>query len=318
MRRFIINILIFCGLIVFIAVGLVILSEFCIKSRKSQLLRLRENITVVFSGDSNVECSVNDEIITNSINISTSGEAYLYSYSKIKAILEHNNQIKIVFLSYSPGKLTKYIEERWLYSDEYIIEKTRYYNYVLDKTEKRFLFKKNPKAYLKGTFQSVVFNFSGFFKSLNIRSPRKGILNFGGYKKMEINKLQSDIDRQKNIDMNDSEMILQKKWGYVQESYLMKISNLCKNKSAKLFLLKTPKYQREFKNDSIISESDILKFHNFLPSDSILDMSNFYLPDSCYADINHLNYKGAKIFSEYMNNLIHSEQIKLKQITPYN
>jgi hypothetical protein len=57
-----------------------------------------------------------------------------------------------------------------------------------------------------------------------------------------------------------------------------------------------------------MSENDILRDHNYVPCDSILDLSRFILPDSCFADINHLNYKGAKIFSEYLNNLIHSNE----------
>jgi len=307
MRRFIINILIFCGLIVFIAVGLVILSEFCIKSRKSQLLRLRENITVVFSGDSNVECSVNDELIANSVNIATSGEAYFYSYAKIRALLEYNDQINKVFLGYSSGKLSKYIESRWLFSEEFIIEKVKNYNYVLSGSERKILFKSNSKAYTQGLLQSILFNFTGFISSVRVQGSGGKIYKFGGYKYLERNKLKEDIERQGIIDP-DAE--LQNQPGQFQEKYLKLISDLCKEKSVKLILLDTPKYQYLPDSGKRSSPDSSPGKFTFVPSDSILDLSRLILPDSCFADITHLNYKGATIFSEYLNSLINNDLVK--------
>jgi hypothetical protein len=31
-----------------------------------------------------------------------------------------------------------------------------------------------------------------------------------------------------------------------------------------------------------------------------MDYSTFQLPDSCYGDVTHLNYRGARIFSQYL------------------
>jgi hypothetical protein len=39
-----------------------------------------------------MECAINDSLISNSINIAQSGEAYLYTYVKIKSLLEYNKQ----------------------------------------------------------------------------------------------------------------------------------------------------------------------------------------------------------------------------------
>lgn len=304
MRRFVLNILIFLGLMFVITCGLVILSDFCIKSQETQLLKLRDNISIVFSGDSNVECSVNDNLIPNSINIATSGEAYFYSYAKIKALLEHNRQIKKVILGYSPAKLSKYIESRWLFSEEFIIEKVRNYNYVLDGSEKKILLKSNSKAYTQGLLQSVLFNFTGYLISIRLQVPDEKLYKFGGYQYLERNKLKEDIERQGIIDP-DAE--LQNQPGLFQEKYLTMISELCKNKSVKLILLDTPKYQYipgSEKDNSIDPPPG--KFA-FVPSDSILNLSRFILPDSCFADITHLNYRGARIFSEYLNTLINQD-----------
>jgi len=306
MRHFIINIFIFCGLIVVIAVGLVMLSDICIKSGESKLLKLKENISVVFSGDSNVECSVNDNLVSNSINIAESGEAYFYSYAKIRALLENNSQIKKVFLSYSPGKLSKYIERRWLFSEEFIIEKVRNYNYVLGNSEKTILLKNSSKAYIQGLFQSVLYNFTGFIKSTRLLEPDERLYEFGGYKFLERNKLKEDIERQ---GIYDPDADLQDQPGKFQEEYLKMISDLCKKMSVELILLDTPKYQYIPDSEKNNSEVSLPVKFDFVPSDSILDLSRLILPDSCFADITHLNYKGAKIFSEYLNGLINSELV---------
>jgi hypothetical protein len=38
----------------------------------------------------------------------------------------------------------------------------------------------------------------------------------------------------------------------------------------------------------------------YLPGIKYVDYSAFPLPDSCYGDAVHLNYKGAEIFSKYL------------------
>jgi hypothetical protein len=44
-----------------------------------------------------------------------------------------------------------------------------------------------------------------------------------------------------------------------------------------------------------------------------MNYSTLELPDSCYADIAHLNYKGAKIFSEKLNRDLKSYKQKITQ-----
>jgi hypothetical protein len=42
-------------------------------------------------------------------------------------------------------------------------------------------------------------------------------------------------------------------------------------------------------------------FHDaYMPDVRYMDYSVFPLPDSCYGDIGHLNYRGARIFSQYL------------------
>jgi hypothetical protein len=39
----------------------------------------------------------------------------------------------------------------------------------------------------------------------------------------------------------------------------------------------------------------------------LIDYTTMYLPDSCYADIEHLNYRGAEVFSSYLKKHLASD-----------
>ena len=114
MRSFLKKVSVFFILTLLFIAGLIILSDFALKQRKSDLLRISDDIHIVFSGDSYVECAVNENLIANSINIAQAGEAYLYSYAKIKSLLEYNDQINAVFIGFSFGDVLMEKEERWL------------------------------------------------------------------------------------------------------------------------------------------------------------------------------------------------------------
>jgi hypothetical protein len=301
MKRFLINLLLFLILTCSTAIGLVLLSNFAINQKVNQLLKINEKVNMIFAGESNIECAINDSLIANSINIAQSGEAYLYSYVKIKALLEHNSQISIIFIGFSFGDLLKGAEERWLFSDEFIIEKNKLYNYLLSSSEKSLLIKKNPIAYFEGLLQSIFSNFQTFLKSFSITKLNKRMINFGGYQYLVRDKLQEDIKIH-----SFSEYLPEK--GLFQEKYLKMISQLCQQKSIKLVLFQTPKHKYYTMNINEEIKNNWISVRNSLSQDSLLDLSTFILPDSCYGDITHLNFKGAKIFSEYLNEKLNSNQ----------
>ena len=101
MKKFLIRLILFALIIASFITGLIIVSDFAIKQRKHILLKLSNDTDIVFAGNSTVECAVDDKLIAGSVNIAQSGEAYLYSYVKIKALSEVNKQIKTVFLGFS-------------------------------------------------------------------------------------------------------------------------------------------------------------------------------------------------------------------------
>jgi hypothetical protein len=296
MKYLIVKIIIFALLFVSFITFFYLLSDKYLNYRKQYFLKLKNNVVVLFAGDSNIECAVNDSLIPNSLNIAEGGEAYLYTYAKLKYLLTYNKQINTVILGFSFHTLDTTYENKWLFSDKFIISKNKSYNYLLESSDKAILISRNPKAYLQGIGEYTVANIIEIGKSYISNKPS----NFGGYLYLNRDKLYENI----KIDDSTTHTGFHFQTGKYQMKYLKLISDLCKQKRIQLILLNAPKhssYTNSFNyniNDYGVEVSKLLK------NDSLFDISRMYLPDSCYADKTHLNYKGAKIFSEYLNNKI--------------
>lgn len=195
MKGFLTKFVLFTLLIGSVLAGLILLSDRAVEKRKSELLKVSEDIHIIFAGDSHVECSVNDDLIANSINIAQSGEAYLYSFAKIKSMIEYKDKITTVFIGYSYGDLLKDKETKWLFEDAFVIEFVKTYNYLLSEYDKSIIFRNNPKAYLKGLIRSVYENCLSFMQSFfNDSNDKSKIKNYGGYLFLVRDKLQEDIN----------------------------------------------------------------------------------------------------------------------------
>lgn len=300
MKKFLIKFIIFAALVILIFAGLVLSSEYVISKRKTQLLTLSDEIHYVFAGNSAVECAVNDSIVKHSINIAESGEAYLYSFVKIKALAETNRQLKAIFLGYSFADLLLEKEETWVFSDEFITEKVQYYNFLLGPSEIKLLFSNNPRAYFKGLMKSVFNNISSALKTNSKPKSPGQLINFGSYKYLIRDKLQVDP----GVDIYNRGPVLR---SVQQERYLKMISEVCRDHSISLVLFTTPKHKSYTDNLGAENRQIWLDVRNALASDSLLDLSTYSLPDSCFGDLSHLNYRGAKQFSVFLDDLINTK-----------
>lgn len=299
MRTFLQKVFLFMVLCITLVTGMVFLFDALINNRRDQLFTLNPDICLVFAGNSTVECSVDDRLIDHSINIAQAGEAYLYSYAKIKALLEANTHIRNVFISYSYADLLFEKEETWVLGDYFMVEKVKNYHYLLDRQERAFLVESNPAAYLNGVIKSVIVNLETAARSFGTAGLVNAIPSFGGYKRLDRDKLSLDPGSETGKD----EKVLQ---SVTQIMYLRMISELCQQYSVKLVLLNPPKHKSYIENLNPEIRQLWLDVRNSLPSDSLLDLSGFMMPDSCFGDLSHLNYKGARVFSEYLNEILFS------------
>jgi len=202
MKTILLKLLLFAIIVASIVAGLILSSDYVINKRKDYFLKTSPDTHFVFAGNSTVECAVDDRLISHSINIAQAGEAYLYSYAKIKALLENNENIRTVFISYSYADLLIEKEETWLLSDYFMVEKVQYYNYILERPEKCFLAESNPDTYFRGVVKSIVKSLETVMKSFGTNGYKNSIPNYGGYKRLERDKLDVDPGIEQKEEVN--------------------------------------------------------------------------------------------------------------------
>ena len=262
------------------------LTSFLILSFSEKKVLLDEQ-KIIIAGDSNTEVAINDQIITSVINISKSGESYFYTYYKLKHLLEFNEHIEKVYLSFSPHNIVS--KERNLFRNGKVYNNFIEYTPVIDFKSINYLFKEDKKnvflSFLKAPFYLIKHNFS---------SPL-----WGGYFKLNRNNLENQT---KNINQL-SGVYSQKDIDTIEINYLKKIFSLSNNHGVELILINTPKWIEFFKySNSLKVYNDVYKKE--LSNIKLLDYSSLFNKKELFGDFTHLNYKGAQKFTDIFNSKI--------------
>ena len=112
MRRFSRSLLIFLApitLFVLIFLGFILGISKIVISHSNQY-KFKENIELLFLGDSHITYSVIDSLVPNSLNLSKRSEPYYYTLQKLKFV---SKKIKIrkIILGYSDHNISAYYDE---------------------------------------------------------------------------------------------------------------------------------------------------------------------------------------------------------------
>jgi len=262
------------------------LSSFLILSFSEKKVLLDEQ-KIIIAGDSNTEVAINDQIISSVINISRSGESYFYTYYKLRHLLEVNEHVEKVYLSFSPHNIVS--KERNLFTNGKIYNNFIEYTPVIDFESIYYLFKEDKKnvflSFMKAPFYLIKHNFS---------SPL-----WGGYIKLDRNNLANQT---KNVDQF-SVYYSQKDIDILEINYLQKISSLLHNHGVELILINTPKWIEFFKYSNSLEVYDAVYKKEFL-NIKLLDYSSLYNEKELFGDFTHLNYKGGQKFTDFFNSKI--------------
>ena len=248
---------------------------------------LNDTTSTLILGDSHIEAGLNDSIINNSINFSFGGSPTFFNYIKLKKIAKNNKQIKTVVFGYSPINLTG--------GGFYEVPKMKSmlinYYYLMDYSD---------------YFDVAKYNFQGLISGITVISRSIADINFrqkenvknvgiGGFRKMPLNTrelLEKDI-RDKSIKKGYPDIISTK--------YFFKIVDFCENNDIKLIILNTPVHQSLIKKSEQRRE-EYDKFIKNLDLEIIFwDYEHLHFEDKYFYDENHLNYEGAMIFSNLIN-----------------
>ena len=290
MNRFILKTLVF----VIVTVCSILFLFVCTNLSINKLAKFKlERVNHVIIGHSRPECAFNDSLINNFKNMSQSGESYFYSYQKVKKIISQNKNIKNVFIEFSNNQIDSEVNN-WIWGEQYIKEKS-YYLPFLDKEDIGLLWRKNKNGLIAGSSKSFRNNVMNLLL-LRFDYTKKT----GGYLWLDRFKTDSLIA---SIKINKS--LLNKKTGQLSITnikYLEKIVVFCRSSKVNMFFVRSPQhiYSHSRKNEKAFIKIKNEKFNTV----EFLDFNDFPLTNNEFGDFGHLNYKGAKKFSVWFNQLL--------------
>ena len=290
MKRLLKKILLFS--IVFVGFTL-ILNVFNIKIIENTVFKINDDVNKLILGSSRSQCAIDDNVLKNTLNMSSAADSNFYSYLKLNNILDNNPQIDTVFISVSPRSISEFLEKRWLFNKSHFSARIGNYYYLMDKNDFQMLWNHFGLDFFKIGIPNIIVRSFKNFKEILI-GDIKGV--YGGYEALHRDKLEEALARLK-IDIFEESELVESKIGIY---YLEKIVNLCKRNNIKIFFI-SPPIRREYVK---LKYNDYLKFDIFLNSKyadiTYLDFTLFPMSDSEYADIHHLNHLGSKRFSQFL------------------
>lgn len=291
MRKFTLHILKF-GLILFVLLLTVLLLTANYIARKSNF-KIPDHAENVIIGHSHPQCAFNDSLIVNTVNVAQSGESFFFSYFKLNQLLQQNKNIKTIFLEFTNNHLEKKMEE-WIWSGVFLSHKYHTYAPFIDYSGNSLLMKKNPTSLLKLQIKTVLNNLK--IIALNDYNYAK---KTGGYLYLAKCKIDSLIKLKRTVT---DENTLQELIAIENLTYLDKIVLMCKAKKIKLVLLRSPLHEKYPGTANEKSFKKILATR--YPDLRFLDFKDFPLQNDEFADLEHLNFKGAKKLSLFFNDLL--------------
>lgn len=266
---------------------------------KYKLVKLNPKINSISIGASRTACAINDNYVQNLTNISEPSDPLLISFIKLKTFKHHNPNIKTVFLSLDNKTLSESVVTNF-YNDKSLGDKLpNYYNFI-STADLLELSKINFFCTVKSSFFIPKISLKLIFKILT-KNHNYNILDIGGYDEVNHEIKESNIlDFQKKDDTKNYKM------SKFEIKNLENIIQFCNKNNMKLILISPPVHP-VFYHSTEYSEAQEI-FYSFLSENQIInnywDFSNYELPNSCFADLIHLNDKGAKLFSLKLNELL--------------
>ena len=279
---FLSRLLIFClaGLMVYLAMGEIIV--FIAKRRIN--VTIKNEVNAIAIGHSHVECGLSEAHFPGLQNFGKSGEALYYGCLKAKKIIESRPQVKTVFIELSANQLDQHMKD-WIGDDEHFERAMKSYFFLLDNKVKREFFFSFP-------FQYSVSKLLAEKKLLSLLCGSKDKCNtsemeWGGYlsrDKMISDSLQlQEFSREQTLIPYQPNLIS-----------IVDFIQFCKMKDVQVVLLRVPVHRTELN----IFETSFQKLvqENF-NGITFLDYRRMDLPDDCFLDREHLNAKGAELFT---------------------
>lgn len=289
MKRFLSQLGLFVFLFIFIVGGIFIFEKFFAQAK------LKSENSIIVVGHSHPETAINDSLIAGLVNFSSSGEAYNYNLYKTRFLLQENPHIKTVFIEVTNNNIEPG-QDLWVAGEEkmrhYLPRRIQFMNWG----ELIFLYKANPDAVIKTFFPVIQQRFTGLFKGFDYRD------DLGGYR-----HLTSELPATIQVTPSPTDSISQ--ISKLNLEFLKGLVNLCKKRKVEVFFIRSPLHENYPRNNEKTLKSILSSRFGDI---EFLDFSHFPLHNQDFADLEHLNQKGAAVFSIWLNQQIEEGLLREK------
>lgn len=261
---------------------------------EDRLYKLDPKKTVLIIGDSHTAYGIIDSNMAHVANMSQPADVYLYNYRKLEKLLPLNPQIHTVVIGFAGHNIQQFMSKVFLKRHGFTQSKVQNYYHLLHTSEMGYLLAQSPTQVIKGVVGLPKLKTPYLLKIM--RGQQMDLnddLKIGGYAfhddTLDLKKNYADVAR---LEKEHEDLLSLWPW---QLNYLHKMVDLCKARHLKVIFIRMPEHKLFPK--SIEPKFEAYRKEQFgdIPFVDFLKMD---LPDSCYADLDHLNYYGAKAFTD--------------------
>lgn len=291
MKRFIRQTALFVAIFFLVVLGLFFIANKMVKGKAS--FKIKEDTKYVIFGHSHPECTYNDSLIQHFQNFGNSGESYFYTQTKIREVVKQNPAIETIFVEFTNNQIDELMND-WIWLDKYMTNRYPVFEVFMDKNDHFLLLTSNFTGFVNSFSLSIKSNFERI-----IASDYNFTSKLGGYLYLKKNKVDSFLNEQ--VINPPKEITIHKTSNYNIE-YLEKIVAFCQSQNKQVVLLRSPQHNKclAMGNEEQFKEILQTNFADIL----FLDFNEFPASNDEFADLEHLNYKGAKRFSIWFNALL--------------
>lgn len=281
-----------------------------------KLFKLDRNIDTLIIGASHAVAALDPHFFKSTENVARNGEPLFFTYYKTKRLLEQNNNIKTLILSFSPIQISKYHDYLFVSGMPECRANLMDYFFLMDDEGRRYFRKLSPEymivtaKYDYGLPLSFLDDVRVIARYYFNRIDYRAYKFWGGYHEVFGVHLEDNVIKKKIAYYfygNDKKF----RESDVAIEHIKKIAQICSEKSVKLILVNTPKHKSfmravphfyHSKHGEVIQ--DIM---NTNPDVTYYDYSSLALADEYFFDGDHLNNKGGVKFSKMLANLLGNE-----------
>lgn len=239
--------------------------------------RLSENITKIVIGDSHIRLAIDDSMLDNTRNIALDSEGYIYSYYKLKGLIENNRYIDTIYLGASYHNFSAYYDKAE--TDPNIVAT---YFFILPFYEKMSIFSKieNKSQFVLNSLKLIV-------------RPNKFMDWLGSYADYTTKSILNTESINKRIKTQYYINNKLQDFSLSNGLYFNKIVELCKVNDKVLIILNTPLhtiYKNKIPKKFIENYFSIIKMNNLIINEFEYQIFN---DDDFLPDGDHVSRKGA-------------------------